>query len=96
MRSHLPPSCGARNRPSDFVWPNGLAFSEDFTKLYLALSDPDEPGWYVYDVSDDGGLTNRRLFLDAKPMREVSISKQQLVGTINFKSRMGRASVGDG
>ncbi|CAM9116579.1 unnamed protein product, partial [Hapterophycus canaliculatus] len=51
----------------EFVWPNGLAFSPNFSKLYLAVSSPEDPAWYVYDVEKDGGLGNRKLFLDARP-----------------------------
>ncbi|CAM9164413.1 unnamed protein product [Ectocarpus sp. 6 AP-2014] len=54
----------------EFTWPNGLAFSPDFSKLYLAVSSPDRPAWHVYDVEEDGELANRRLFLDARPMKE--------------------------
>ncbi|CAM9264933.1 unnamed protein product [Laminaria digitata] len=54
----------------EFVWPNGLAFSPDFSKLYLAVSNPENPAWYVYDVNEEGDLSNRRLFVDARPMRE--------------------------
>lgn len=57
---------------SGFTWPNGLAFSADFTKLYLAVASPKDPAWYVYDVAEDGSLSNRRLFLDAKPMKKVA------------------------
>ena len=56
---------------TDFTFPNGLAFSADFSKLYLAVSSPEEPAWYVYDLGENGDLTNRRRFLDALPMREV-------------------------
>lgn len=58
---------------AEFTWPNGLAFSPDFSKLYLAVSSPDRPAWHVYDVGEDGELANRRLFLDARPMKEVSL-----------------------
>lgn len=53
------------------MFPNGLAFSTDFSKLYLAVSSPEEPAWYVYDLGDEGHLTNRRRLLDAKPMQKV-------------------------
>ena len=56
---------------AEFVWPNGLVFSPDSSKLYLAVSSPEDPAWYVYDVGEDGGLTNRRLFLDGRPLKEV-------------------------
>ncbi|CAM9301542.1 unnamed protein product [Ectocarpus sp. 12 AP-2014] len=54
----------------EFTWPNGLAFSPDFSKLYLAVSSSERPAWHVYDVGEDGELANRRLFLDARPMKE--------------------------
>lgn len=59
------------NRSSEFVFPNGLAFSPDSSKLYLAVSSRDAPAWYVYDVGKDGDLLNRRMFMDARPMEEV-------------------------
>lgn len=65
----------------DFVWPNGLAFSPDFSKLYLAVSSPDDPAWYVYDVGEDGGLANRRLFLDARPLKEVRTRQRTTLTT---------------
>lgn len=56
-----------------FVWPNGMAFSPDFSKFYLGISSLETPALYVYDVSGDGDLTNRRLFFDAQPMKEVTL-----------------------
>lgn len=56
------------------MFPNGLAFSVDFSKLYLSVSSPEEPAWYVYDLDDDGHLTNRRRLLDAKSMRKVKLT----------------------
>eukprot|EP01039_Chlorochromonas_danica_P002134 gene2133-2328_t len=44
--------------------PNGLAFSPDFAKLYVANSDRDSPIVNVYDVEDDGSLKNGRVFFD--------------------------------
>lgn len=44
--------------------PNGLAFSPDETRLYVANSDPNENVVFVYDVQPDGTLTNQRLFAD--------------------------------
>lgn len=34
--------------------PNGLAFSPDFTKLYVSNCDVKNPYWRVYEVRDDG------------------------------------------
>lgn len=56
---------------SAFKCPSGLGFSLDGTKLYVANSCVEEPAWYVYDVNDEGSVSNRRLFLDAKPLRKV-------------------------
>ena len=49
----------------DLTLPNGLAFSPDEKLLYIAVSDPDAPKVYVYDVQPDGTVANRRLFFDA-------------------------------
>lgn len=37
------------------------------------MSSPEAPAWYVYDVGEDGDLLNRRLFMDARPMKEVCV-----------------------
>jgi gluconolactonase len=47
---------------TDFDRPNGLAFSPDEKKLYIADSDPKNNHIRVFDVTDDGSLTNGRLF----------------------------------
>jgi gluconolactonase len=52
--------------------PNGLCFSPDYTKLYLvdtgASHKPDHPRHIlVYDVGDEGHLTNGRTFCDMAP-----------------------------
>jgi gluconolactonase len=48
----------------DIPYPNGLAFSPDEKKLYIASSRPDK-FWMVYDVNTDGTLANGRKFFDA-------------------------------
>jgi gluconolactonase len=45
--------------------PNGIAFSPDKTKCYVANSDPQQALWMVYDVSDSITLINERVFFDA-------------------------------
>jgi len=45
--------------------PNGIAFSPDGTKLYVANSDPERAIWMVYDVKQDGGIENDKVFYDA-------------------------------
>jgi len=48
----------------DMTRPNGLGFSPDEKKLYIANSDPARKVWMVYDVNADGTLANGRLFFD--------------------------------
>jgi gluconolactonase len=48
----------------DVPYPNGLAFSPDEKKLYIASSRPDK-FWMVYDVSANGTIANGRKFFDA-------------------------------
>ena len=56
----------------DFVKPNGLAFSADETRLFIADSgrshDPAGPHCIrVFDVGKDGRLDNSRVFVDIDP-----------------------------
>jgi gluconolactonase len=48
----------------DVPYPNGLAFSPDERKLYIANTRPGK-FWMVYDVKADGTLVNGKMFLDA-------------------------------
>jgi gluconolactonase len=48
----------------DIPFPNGLAFSPDEKKLYVASTRP-EKFWMVYDVQADGTLSKGRKFFDA-------------------------------
>ncbi|MHB8519175.1 MAG: SMP-30/gluconolactonase/LRE family protein [Limisphaerales bacterium] len=48
--------------------PNGIAFSPDEKKLYIAVSDPNQAVWMVYDVTRDGTIANGRIFFDATPL----------------------------
>lgn len=48
----------------DIALPNGLAFSPDEKKLYIANSAGKT--WSVYDVAKDGTLANGRIFYDAE------------------------------
>jgi gluconolactonase len=47
----------------EMTYPNGLAFSPDERKLYIANSRPAK-FWMVYDVKSDGALANGRKFFD--------------------------------
>ena len=45
--------------------PNGICFSEDYTRMYIADTGPDRPRpLYVFDVIDGKRLANRRKFAD--------------------------------
>jgi len=44
-------------------YPNGIVFSPDEKRLYVANSRP-EKFWMVFDVRDDGSVVNGRKFLD--------------------------------
>jgi gluconolactonase len=46
--------------------PNGLAFSADEKKLYVVESGVTPPLIHLFDVADDGKLSNKRLFIDAQ------------------------------
>ena len=46
--------------------PNGIAFSPDQKKLYVAQSDPDEPILKVFNVGDNGMLDAGKTFFDAR------------------------------
>ena len=45
--------------------PNGIAFSPDQKKLYVAQSDPDAPILKVFNVSENGMLDAGKTFFDA-------------------------------
>jgi len=46
--------------------PNGIAFSPDEKKLYIADSDVTRPVWMVYDLKDDGTLGPGKVFARAR------------------------------
>ena len=49
----------------DIERPNGIVFSPDESKLYVAQSNPKQANWTVFDVQADGSLANGREFYDA-------------------------------
>jgi gluconolactonase len=53
---------------SDMTRPNGLAFSPDERRLYIAQSDEKAAIWRVFDVKADGTLENSRILFDATSM----------------------------
>jgi len=50
---------------TELTRPNGIAFSPDEKKLYVANSDPMRPVWMVFDVQPDGTIAKGRVFYDA-------------------------------
>ena len=45
--------------------PNGIAFSPDEKKLYVANSDPEMAVWLVYEIDDRGHILSKKKFFDA-------------------------------
>lgn len=54
--------------------PNGIAFSPDEKRLYIANSDPEKAYWYEYEVGPGDSLINGKILYDA---------------TVNAKSESG-------
>jgi gluconolactonase len=48
--------------------PNGIAFSPDYSKCYVANSDPESAVWMVYEVDEEKNLINGKVFFDATSM----------------------------
>jgi gluconolactonase len=48
--------------------PNGICFSPDEKRLYVAQSDPQAPLWKVFNVNADGTLDEGRTFFDASEL----------------------------
>lgn len=76
----------------DIPYPNGLAFSPDEKKLYVASSRPDK-FWMVYDVKTDGTLTNGRKFFDATSMPGEDVPDGMKVDTAGNIYATGPAGV---
>jgi gluconolactonase len=45
--------------------PNGIAFSPDHKKLYVANSDPEKARWYEYQLNDSLEIVSGRILYDA-------------------------------
>lgn len=56
------PTTKVRLLDSTMTRPNGIAFSPDFSKLYVSNCDEKNPYWKVFDVLDDGTVTNGKIF----------------------------------
>lgn len=66
----IDPAKGEVRRVDDsLVKPNGLCFSPDFKKLYVADTGPakqEDKRLFVFDVTDEGGLRAKRPFAEIK------------------------------
>jgi gluconolactonase len=49
----------------DLTYPNGICFSPDEKRLYIAVSDPDHAVFMVYDVQPDGSVARGKVFFDS-------------------------------
>ncbi len=49
----------------ELTFPNGIAFSPDEKKLYIANSDPEKALWMAFEVLNDGTIANGKVFFDA-------------------------------
>jgi len=48
--------------------PNGIAFSPDYSKCYVANSDPEKAIWMVYEIKEDKSFKSGKVFFDATSM----------------------------
>jgi gluconolactonase len=55
---------------SEFIAPNGIAFSPDEKKLYITNVKPGPQAWHVFDVQPDGTIARGRVFLNAGPLEQ--------------------------
>lgn len=54
--------------------PNGLAFSPDQSKLYVAVSDPEKAAYFSYDLDASGNITGGGLLLDVTGMVKTGLA----------------------
>ncbi|MCC7374915.1 MAG: SMP-30/gluconolactonase/LRE family protein [Verrucomicrobiales bacterium] len=52
----------------ELTFPNGLAFSPDESKLYVAVSDPQRAHYVAFEVAKDGTLGASKVVFDATPL----------------------------
>ncbi len=50
---------------STLKYPNGIELIGDSKRVIVAVSDPENPSWYIYDVDESGLLSNRQSFASA-------------------------------
>jgi gluconolactonase len=74
VRSGIPTS-KVKLLDSSLTRPNGIAFSPDFSKLYVSNCDEKDPFWKSYDVLDDGTVDNGKIFYHGKTLSEADSLK---------------------
>lgn len=52
--------------------PNGIAFSPDQTKLYIAQSDPEKARYYEFSLDENGNVTSGKILLDVTALQNES------------------------
>lgn len=82
------PTAYVRLLESKMNTPNGLAFSPDFSKLYISNSNKSDPHIAVYDVADDGSLKNGKVFFNTLPLFEKECAARGSCDTVGFPDGM--------
>jgi gluconolactonase len=67
---HLRPDGTLDLLDAELTFPNGVALSPDQRRLYVSVSDPNDPKLMVYDLGSDGLPTSKAVFYDAMLLRE--------------------------
>ncbi|RYH32319.1 SMP-30/gluconolactonase/LRE family protein [archaeon] len=86
------PTAYVRLLEGKMTLPNGLAFSPDYSKMYVANSDPTDPYINVYNVADDGSLQGGRVFFNASSLYKAACQEAQQT----FLTCEGNVGVPDG
>lgn len=50
------------------LYPNGIALTNDESRVIVAVSDRAAAKWYQFDVAADGSLSNKRVFFDVSDL----------------------------
>ena len=79
---------------SEMTRPNGIAFSPDEKRLYVAQSDEKAAIWRVFDVKGDGTIDNGRVLFDATSM--VGASRRGLPDGMKIDSEGNLWATGPG
>jgi gluconolactonase len=79
---------------SEMTRPNGIAFSPDEKRLYVAQSDEKAAIWRVFDVKADGTIDNGRVLFDATSM--VGSSRRGLPDGLKIDSEGNLWATGPG